>query len=68
MSNKVSTEKTIRVIPFSGKQEEWRMWSRKFLARAKIRGYKEVLLGLVDVPDQVEVLNILSENMLWMVL
>jgi len=38
-------EKTIRVIPFSGEHDAWRMWSRRFLARARMRGYKEVLLG-----------------------
>ena len=34
---------TIRVIPFSGKDTEWRMWSRKFMATAASRGYEEVL-------------------------
>jgi len=34
---------SIRVLPFSGKESEWRMWSRKFLATASARGYKEVL-------------------------
>ena len=34
---------TIRVLPFSGKESKWRMWSRKFIATAMARGYKEVL-------------------------
>ena len=34
---------TIRILPFSGKESEWRMWSRKFIATAMARGYKEVL-------------------------
>jgi len=38
-------EKTIRVIPFGGKHEDWPMWSKKFLARSRERCYKEVLLG-----------------------
>ena len=44
-------EKAIWIIPFSGKHEEWRMWSRKFLARAKTKKFKDVLLGDVEVPD-----------------
>jgi len=34
---------SIRILPFSGKESEWRMWSRKFIATAMARGYKEVL-------------------------
>ena len=34
---------TIRILPFLGKESEWRMWSRKFIATAVARGYKEVL-------------------------
>lgn len=34
---------TIRILPFSGKESEWRMWSRKFIATSTARGYKEVL-------------------------
>ena len=34
---------TIRILPFLGKESEWRMWLRKFIATAKARGYKEVL-------------------------
>ena len=33
----------IQVLPFLGKESEWRMWSRKFIATAIARGYKEVL-------------------------
>ena len=33
----------IQVLPFSEKESEWRMWSRKIIARAMARGYKEVL-------------------------
>ena len=43
-------EKTIRIIPFSGKEEDWRMWSRKFLARAKVQEYKEILTGTKKAP------------------
>ena len=48
MSN--TTEKAIRIIPFSGKEEDWRMWSRKFLARARLKEYKDVLTGKAKPP------------------
>ena len=35
--------KTIRVIPFSGKEEDWNRWSKTFLATATAKGYREVL-------------------------
>ncbi len=33
----------IRVLPFLGKESEWRMCSRKFIATSVARGYKDVL-------------------------
>ena len=47
-------DKAIRVIPFDGEQKSWRMWSRKFLARADLRGYKGLLLGLEKPPKHDE--------------
>ena len=41
----MSEEKAIRIIPFSGKKTDWRQWSRKFLAIAHRRGFKEYLDG-----------------------
>ena len=41
----MSEEKAIRIIPFSGKKNDWRQWSRKFLAIAHRRGFKEYLDG-----------------------
>ena len=35
--------KAIRVIPFSGKTEDWNRWSKTFLANATARGHREVL-------------------------
>ena len=34
---------SIRIIPFSGNKEEWRMWWEKFMARSEIKGYYIVL-------------------------
>jgi hypothetical protein len=36
---------SIRVISFTGKKEDWPIWSVKFLARARRKGYRDVLLG-----------------------
>ena len=33
-----------KAAPFNGKESEWWMWSRKFLDRASIIGYKGILL------------------------
>ena len=33
------------LLCFSGKQSDWRMWSQKFIARAKIKKYLEILTG-----------------------
>jgi hypothetical protein len=33
------------VIPFTGKKEDWPIWSVKFLACARCKGYRDVLLG-----------------------
>ena len=37
------TIKTIKVISFSGKDEDWNRWSKTFLATATAKGYREVL-------------------------
>ena len=42
---------SIKVIPFSGKAIDWPVWSEKFLARARRKGYKKILLGKEVVPD-----------------
>ena len=41
----MSDEKAIRIIAFSGKKNDWRQWSRKFMAVANKRGYKEYVEG-----------------------
>jgi hypothetical protein len=41
---------TIRVIPFYGKNVKWPTWSEKFLAKARLYGFKDVLLGKVRIP------------------
>ena len=48
-------EKPIRVIVFSGKQQDWTMWEEKFLARANKKGYKKLLVGSETAPKDGEV-------------
>jgi hypothetical protein len=40
----------IRVILFCGKVEEWPIRSKKFLAKAKRCGFKDLLLGKFSIP------------------
>ena len=46
-----NTEKSIRILTFSGKKEDWMMWLDKFIAKAMMKGYNEILDGTVLVPD-----------------
>ena len=49
-------EETIKVVTFDGKKSSWPAWEEKFLARAKRRGYKDLLLRRVDLgPTNAEV-------------
>ena len=43
-------EKTIRILEFSGKKSDWKIWSRKFLAKGNLRGYKNLVVGTTKVP------------------
>ena len=35
--------KAIRIIAFSGKQQDWNCWSKQFLATKTARGHRKVL-------------------------
>ena len=56
------TIKTIRIIPFSGKEEDWNRWSKTFLATATAKGYREVLKPADEDADADEDLNIQAYN------
>ena len=45
-------EKSIRALTFSGKDEDWDMWSKKFLAMAQRKKYKNVLTGKTNIPKE----------------
>ena len=38
-------KKSIKIIEFSGKDKDWKIWSRKFLAQASYKGYRNLLTG-----------------------
>ena len=46
----MSSEKAIRILIFDGKKENWSMWSEKFVAKATLKGYEDILSGTVNVP------------------
>jgi hypothetical protein len=48
---------SIWVLSFSGKKDEWTIWSEKFLAKAKRSGFKDVLLSKVNIPKYYEEMN-----------
>ena len=45
-------EKSIGVLTFSWKDEDWDMWSKKFLAMAQRKKYKDVLTGKTTIPKE----------------
>ncbi len=53
-----SDDRAIRVIVFNGEPEEWSYWEEKFLVRASKKGFKDVLTGIVEAPDDSETLNL----------
>ncbi len=48
---------SLKVPLFSGKKSDWDAWEEKFLARAKRKSFKAVLLGKEKIPTDVEVLD-----------
>jgi hypothetical protein len=54
ISKMADTTVSIRVIPFTGKKEDWPIWSVKFLARARRKGYRDVLLGKDITPSDTD--------------
>jgi len=48
---------SFKVIPFSRKAVDWPVWSEKFLARARRKGYKKILLGKEVILEDATDLN-----------
>jgi gag-polypeptide of LTR copia-type len=51
-----------RVLNFSGRKKEWLSWNEKFLAKAKRSGIKDVLLGKVEIPTSLDVIDEKTEE------
>ena len=51
-------EKTVKVLVFKGGEDEFRMWNLKFLARARIKGYRKTLVGDAEIPKSDEELDL----------
>ena len=45
--------KSTRVVPFSGKKEDWDMWQIKHVGRSRMRGTYGVLMGTEKTPTLV---------------
>jgi hypothetical protein len=39
----------VKISPFSGEKKDWERWTTTFLAKARLRGYRGVLVG-VEIP------------------
>jgi hypothetical protein len=53
----MSDNSAIRVLNFTGKKEEWSLWSEKFLAKARRSGIKDILLGKLTIPKTNDEIN-----------
>ena len=54
MSSNSNQEKNLRVLEFDGSEDCWTMWNKKHLARARIKKFKEILIGEIEVPKASE--------------
>ena len=36
-------EKKIKILPFNGEKQNWHMWSRKFLCKITVQGFRDIL-------------------------
>ena len=57
VSNQMSEDqtenlKTIRVLTFSSKQQDWDEWSQKFLSMALERGYRDIIEDKERLPTE----------------
>jgi hypothetical protein len=45
-------EMQLKIQGFSGEKKDWERWSITFLAKSRLRGYRELLVGLEVVPTK----------------
>ncbi len=50
-------EQRLKLIPFT-KESNWEVWSKQFLARAHVKGYKQILLGKEAAPSDADMKEI----------
>ena len=53
---------TIRILKFSGKEEDWNRWSKTFVATAGIKGYRRALVADKDEELPTEEMNLQAYN------
>ena len=53
----MEVQNTTSLIAFSGKQDDWKLWSIKFVARASLCGYKTIFLGIETAPKDSDALD-----------
>ena len=49
--------KEMRIVKFSGNEDEWPKWSKKFMAVAKLKKFANIIDGSVTVPKLTDNLN-----------
>ena len=55
-------ERNIRVLMFSGEQNDWPIYGEKYLARAKKLGFKDILTGKEKVPNNTDAATLDPSN------
>jgi hypothetical protein len=53
---------SVRVLQFSRKKDKGPIWSEKYLAKTKRSGFKDLLLGKVNIPKSDEEINERTEE------
>ncbi|KAL7563778.1 hypothetical protein ACA910_020462 [Epithemia clementina (nom. ined.)] len=57
-----SNIKTICILSFTNKKEDWYQWALKFRSMAEERGYDGIIDGTVTVPDDSVNINSIRDN------
>jgi hypothetical protein len=45
-------ETQIKISSFSGEKKDWECWSVTFLSKARLRGYRNILVGIRFFPEK----------------
>ena len=55
-------DKSIKNVPFSGKQADYEKWAKRFLSYAQMKKVKQILLGKEKPPSTTEILEMQFKN------